>query len=187
MNNLFRKAFDRKHLYVDSNQVASMSLEQIFTIKPQEIGDGTIKDAIAKVNKDFEKATTKSEMKENLQKSKALEGIMQLKKAQKMETALSGRTRETERALESAQPPVDQAQVDALMQQTADQAALEWTQDMNEKEDMAKLQGRLEALKRSGGKTYKRKNKRKSKQNHKKYKSTLKKSNKRKSRKLRKH
>jgi hypothetical protein len=53
MNNLFRKAFDRKHLYIDSNQVASMSLEQIFDIKPQEIGDGTIKDTIKKLNKDL--------------------------------------------------------------------------------------------------------------------------------------
>lgn len=187
MNNLFRKAFDRKHLYIDSNQLASMSLEQIFAIKPQEIGDGTIKDTIKKLNKDFEKATTKNEMKETLKKVSVLEGIMQLKQAQKMETALSGKTRETERALEEAQPSVDRAQVDALMQQTADQAALDWTKDMNEKEDMAKLQGRLEALKRGGGKTHKRKNKEKSKRNYKKYKSNSKKSSKRKSKKSRKH
>jgi len=151
--NFLRKQFDTKHLYRDSNQVAIMTREQIFFIQPDQIGRSTIGDAITKLNKDFEKLTTKAEMRENLEKVKILNGILELKKVRKLEKAFNEKTGKT--ASPGALADVDQAEVDALLKRLDEEEAQKLAQQFDSAEQMGKIEARL---KRKGGKT-KRNNK----------------------------
>jgi len=152
--NFLRKQFDTKHLYRDSNQVASMTREQIFSIQPDQIGRSTIGDAITKLNKDFEKLTTKAEMRENLEKVKILNGLLELKKVRKLEKTFNEKMGKTS----SRGADVDQEEVDALLERIDKEEAQKLAQQFDSAEQMGEIEARLARLKGKGGKT-KRNNK----------------------------
>jgi hypothetical protein len=171
--NALRRFVDRKHKYKNENEVAGMRLIDIQSIQPEEIGKYTIDGAIEKIRKDSDALQPRKEMKENLLKINALEGLKTLKDAIKKEAKMKSpskspynSTRKSPRKSphNSTRKSPGKSQkhneeVDKLMSQYQDLANLQLADELREKireaDEMGKLYGRLLKLKK-GGKTRKR-------------------------------